>query len=197
MKYVKWVLYAIVDLLFNIIAYLTNPIIVLFATETGELPSIFYWWANWDDGLDVDWMVYEHHVPSWAEYDFNKHYKYVDEWEAEQVIGHHHGFVIPKDMNFTLKERFQRYVCRLCWIYRNCAYGFSYYITGINVDEKDIVKTVDEKGYLFYQTDYGFCFKYDRPSFGSHYWKIFLGWKFQNVHGVERCMLAFCINPFK
>jgi hypothetical protein len=68
---------------------------------------------------------------------------------------------------------------------------------GLNVDEKDIVKTVDEPGYKFYETDYGFCFKYDRPSFGSHYWKIFLGWKFQNVHGVERCMLAFCINPFK
>jgi hypothetical protein len=70
-------------------------------------------------------------------------------------------------------------------------------VTGIDVNEADIRKTVDEPGYKFYETDYGFCFKYDRPSFGKHYWKIFLGWKFQNVHGTERCMLAFCINPFK
>ena len=76
MKYVKWLIFAILDLLWTIICYLTNPIIVLFATETGELPSIMYWWANWDDGLDVRWMVYEHCVPSWAEYDFDRHYEY-------------------------------------------------------------------------------------------------------------------------
>ena len=104
MKYIKWVLFAIVDLLFNVIAYITNPIITLFCTDCGQLPEIMCWWANWDDGCDVEWMVTEHHVPSFAEYDFNKHYKYVDEREAEQVIGHHHGIVIPKDMHFTLKE---------------------------------------------------------------------------------------------
>ena len=196
MKYIKWVLFAIVDLLFNVIAYITNPIIVLFCTSCGQLPEIMCWWANWDDGCDVEWMVTEHHVPSFAEYDFNKHYKYVDEWEAEQVIGHHHGFVIPKDMHFTFKEKLQRYVCRLAWLYRNCAYGFSYYVTGVTINEADIRKTVDEDKYIFYETDDAFCLKYDRPSFKDFHWEIFLGWKFQNVHGTERCMLAFRINPF-
>ena len=34
-----------------------------------------------------------------------RHYKYVDEWEAEQVIGHHHGFVIPKGYALYLQGK--------------------------------------------------------------------------------------------
>ena len=82
---IVYVFYCIIDILFNLVAYLTNPIVVLFANEVGELPALFVWWANWDDGLDVDWMVYEHHVPRFAEYDFNRHYKYYSEWEAEEI----------------------------------------------------------------------------------------------------------------
>ena len=197
MKYIKWFLLAIVDLLFNAICYITNPIVLLFADELGNLPKIFLWWANWDDHLDVDWMIYEHHVPKWAEYDFNKHYHYVNEWDAEKTIGEHRGYVILLDGNFTLKERFQRYICRLTWMYRNCAYGFSYYVTGVTVNEADIVKVINEKRYIYFVTNYAWVFKYDRPSYKNHHWKIFLGWKMQDVHGKQRCMLAFCVNPWK
>lgn len=194
-KYIQWTLFAIVDLLFNIIAYLTNPFVLLFADEVGNLPKIFLWWSNWDDHLDVDWMVYEHKVPKWAEYDFNRHYKYHNEWEAEKLIGEHRGFVELLDPNFTLWERIQRYVCRLAWIYRNCAYGFSYHVTGVDVNEADIVKVKDEEGYKFYKTKDAWVLKYDRPSFGKYHWEVFLGWKMHNVTGTERCMLAFRVNP--
>jgi len=197
MKYLKWFFLAIIDVLFNAVCYVTNPIVLLFADELGNLPAIFKWWENWDDHLDVSWMVYGHHVPKFAEYDFNRHYKYIDEWQAEKTIGEHRGYVILLDPHFTLKERFQRYVCRLTWMYRNCAYGFSYWVTGIIVNEKDIRKTINEKAYIFYETDGAFCLKYDRPSYKNYHWKIFLGWKFQDVHGIKRCMLAFCINPWK
>ena len=197
MKYVKWVVLAILDLLFTAQCYLTNPIVVLFATECGELPTLFTWWANWDDGLDVEWMVTEHKVPRWAEYDFDRHYKYYDEWQAEEIIGKHHGFVVPLDTHFTIKERLQRYVCRLAWLYRNTGYGFSYYVTGVDVRKADIVKVRDNPGDIFYETDYAWVLKYDRPSFHGWHWEIFLGWKMQNVeHDVERCMLAFRVNPF-
>ena len=196
MKYTKWFILAIIDLLFNAICYLTNPFVLLFADELGNLPYIFLWWENWDDHLDIDWMVYEHHVPKWAEYDFDRHYRYHSPQEAEKTIGVHRGYVELLDPCFTTKERFQRYVCRLVWLYRNCAYGFSYYVTGITVNEKDIKKIINEYGYIFYVTDDAFCYKYDRPSFGKYHWENFLGWKFQSVHGVERCMLAFRINPF-
>ena len=199
MKYVKWFLLAIVDVLFNAICYLTNPIVLLFADELGNLPWIFTWWANYDDHLDVDWMVYEHHVPRFAEYDFNKHYKYYSEWEAEKTIGEHRGYVELLDPHFTLKERFQRYVCRLVWLYRNCAYGFSYYVTGMDVYGKDVRKLIDTKEIFFYETDYSWVYSNSSKSFGTHRWKIFLGWKMQATAEKEKehCMLAFCINPFK
>ncbi len=196
MKYIKWFFLAIIDFLFNAICYLTNPFVLLFADELGNLPYIFLWWENWDDHLDIDWMVYEHHVPKWAEYDFDRHYRYHSPQEAEKTIGVHRGYVEMLDPCFTRKERIQRYICRLVWIYRNCGYGFSYWVTGIDVNEADIIKKVDEYSFIFYVTDDAFCYKYDRPSFKGFHWENFLGWKFQNVHGVERCMLAFRINPF-
>ena len=199
MKYVKWALFSVFDILFNVIAYVTDPIVLLFADEVGNLPSIFVWWANWDDHVDIDWMVDEHHVPRFAEYDFHKHYKYHPPEEAEQTIGVYCGYVDLLDPDFTTKERLQRYICRLWWLWRNNAYGFSYYVTGIDVRKDDIVKvkTVENDGYIWYETDNAFCYKDGRKSFGSCYWDNFIGWKMQNVeHDVERCMLAFRITPF-
>lgn len=194
-----WFFYCILDVIFNIVCYITNPIVLLFADELGNLPTIFKWWENWDDHMDVDWMVYEHHVPRFAEYDFNKHYKYHNEYEAKKLIGEYRGYVDLIDPNFTMKERFQRYVCRLWWLWRNNAYGFSYYVTGIDVYKKDIVKvkTVKNDGYVYYKTDYAFCYKDERPSFFGMKWDNYVGWKFSHVeHDVERCMLAFRITPF-
>lgn len=199
LKYIKWLLLSVLDVLFNIVCYITNPIVLLFADEVGNLPLIFKWWENWDDHLDIDWMIDEHHVPKFAEYDFHKHYKYHDEHEAEQTIGERRGYVDLLDPNFTLKERFQRYICRLIWLWRNNAYGFSYYVTGIDVRKEDIVKikTQEKDGYVWYETDYAFCYKDERPSYGNHHWDNFVGWKMQSVDkDVERCMLAFRITPF-
>jgi len=199
MKYLKWILYAIVDLIFNFIAYLTNPFVLLFADEVGNLPSVFKWWANWDDHLDVDWLLDEGHVPKFARYDFHRHYKYHSAAEAEKTIGEYRGYVDLLDPCFTLKERFQRYICRLVWLYRNCAYGFSYYVTGIEVRAEDVVKikTKEKDGYIYYVTDYAWVYKDERPSFKGHCWDNYLGWKFNWLdHDVDHYMLACRITPF-
>ena len=199
MKYLKWLLMAVVDVLFNIIAYITDPIVLLFADEVGNLPGWALWWANWDDHLDIDWMVDEGHVPAFACYDFHKHYKYHPPEEAERLIGVYCGYVDLLDPDFTLWERFQRYICRLWWLWRNNAYGFSYYVTGVDVYKADIVKikTEEADGYIYYETDYAWVYKDERPSFGGRCWDNFVGWKMQSVTAnVERCMLAFRITPF-
>lgn len=200
MKYLKWFLYAVADVLFNIVAYLTNPVVVLFGSEYGNLPWLLTWWDNYDDCMDVEWFIKEGHVPGWAVYDYDKHYKFHDSNEALKTRGVAKSYVDILDWNFTLKERAQRYVCRVLWLYRNCGYGFSYYVTGIDVRRDDIVKekTQEADGYIWYVTDYAFCYKDERPSFGSHHWDNFIGWKFQDVErDVERCMLAFRITPFQ
>ena len=199
MKYIKWALFAVLDVLFNIVCYLTNPVVLLFADEVGNLPWLFTWWENWDDHLDIDWMVDEGHVPRFARYDFHRHYRYHDPAEAEQLTGVYRGYVDLLDGNFTLWERVQRYVCRVCWLYRNNAYGFSYYVTGVDVCRADVVevKTDEVDGYTWYVTDYAFCYKDERPSFCGLHWDNFVGWKFRWMeHDVERCMLAFRVTPF-
>ena len=103
------------------------------------------------------------------------------------------------DGNFTRHERFQRYICRLWWLWRNNAYGFSYYVTGVDVRRDDIVKVKTEAadGYIYYVTDYAWVYKDERPSFCGLRWDNFVGWKMQSVQAdVERCMLAFRITPF-
>ena len=201
MKYIKWLLYTIVDIIFNIIAYLTNPFVLLTADDLGNMSKIFdKFWNNWDDRLDIDWMIDEHHVWKWCEYDFHRHYVYHPPEEAEKTIGEYRGYVDLLDPNFTLWERVQRYFCRLIWLYRNNAYGFSYYVTGIDVNASDVVKvkTEEKDGYTWYVTDYAFCYKDERPSFFGMKWDNYVGWKFKSMdHPTERCMLAVRITPFQ
>lgn len=201
MKYIKWLLYTIADIIFNIIAYLTNPFVLLTADDLGNMSSFFdRYWGNWDDRLDIDWMIDEGHVPKIFCYDFHKHYKYHDPYEAEKLIGEYRGYVDLLDPNFTLWERVQRYFCRLIWLYRNNAYGFSYYVTGIDINAGDVVKvkTEDKDGYTWYVTDYAFCYKDERPNFFGMKWDNYVGWKFKSMdHPTERCMLAVRITPFQ
>ena len=216
-----YILYCIIDILFNIIAYLTNPIVILFANEVGELPKVFKLWANWDDGMDIDWMIYEHHVPKFAEYYFNRHYKYYSEYEAEKTHGIHRGYVKLLDPNFTLWERFQRYVCRLVWLYRNCAYGFSYYVTGREIDGSKVEVLEARNESIEDQIYHGrynnwlisgpFCYYLNRKWntkdvsllkwTGSHefYIKVFLGWKFCHIdkNETQHAMLALFAWPFR
>ena len=67
MMYVKWLLLAILDIAFNAVCYLTNPLVLLFASEYGNLPWLLTWWDNYDDCLDVEYFVKEH-VPSFLVY---------------------------------------------------------------------------------------------------------------------------------
>lgn len=196
-----WFLYVIAEILFTLICYITNPIVVLFADEYGNLPYKLRYWQTWDNCLDIDWMIYEDHIPKIFHYDFNKHYKYISEDHERNILGH----VLIIDPNFTFTERIKRYFCRVAWLYRNTGYGFSYEVLGADIDGSNIIKTEDIKssGYL-YQVYYTNGIKYWMIRYNHRWskrfsWKIFLGWKMQSVkpNEIQKCMLAFCINPFK
>lgn len=188
------------------VAYLTNWFVVLFADEKGDLPKCLYWWQTYDNCLDVDWMIYEHCVPKFAEYDFNKHYIYHLEEKPKDgtVIP---GYVDIIDPNFTLKEKFQRYICRVCWLYRNSNYGFSYYVNGVtikSVDDLVILKDIDEfnneqffcydksKNILIRPWSLFYCKKYCK----WFRFRLYIGWKLKGKK-VGRHMLAISMNPFK
>lgn len=49
--------------------------------------------------------------------------------------------------DWTLKERLRRYICRVYWLTRNCAYGFCFYLFGNVVDSAGVVeKTFIQEG---------------------------------------------------
>ena len=85
-----WPLYAIAEAISVIIAYITNPIVVLFADEYGNLPDCLRWWTTFDNCLDVRWMITENKVPKIFQYDYDKHYKYFpeDKGNGYVVAGH-------------------------------------------------------------------------------------------------------------
>ena len=58
----SWPFFALLDFVFSLICYVTNPIVVLFADEYGNLPRILRWWQTYDNCLDIDWMIYEGNV---------------------------------------------------------------------------------------------------------------------------------------
>lgn len=191
--------------------YITNPIVVLFCDEYGNLPKYFRLWQTYDNCLDVEWLITEKCVPKIFRYDFNKHYKYhlEDKTDGKLIA----GYVDLLDPNFSTVERIQRYFCRLLWLCRNNAYGFRYYIFGKEVNALTAKLT--------HQSDYGitvkaknaFCYKYAIPWLyielkkgGRIYYKkefildIFIGYKIQSLpylNDVHRCMLAFRFSPFR
>lgn len=203
----KWIIQAILELCAMVIAYLTNWIVVFFADEYGNLPKCLRFWQTYDNCLDVEWVITEGCVPKFARYDYSKHYIYhYEEKDGEKMIP---GYVDIIDPNFTIKERFQRYVCRTYWLYRNSNYGFSYEINGRNVigSQNKVVKDVKtdtSRIWISYVPDDIWNVTWSVflfiPYFpGCHLkLRLYLGWKLKGITtGKQRCMLALSINPFR
>ena len=196
----------------QLICLLTNPIVVLFCDKYGNLPKIFRLWQTYDNCLDVDWMISEGVVPKVFRYDFNKHYKYYPESKTnvEMIPGH----VVILGDDFTLKERVQRYFCRVLWLYRNSAYGFAYKLLGITYTgiHQHVLENDQTKGkqifVSFIEDPHGIDRYFSVKS--AEYWTvpftnkqfrfdIYLGWKLsgtQEYTNEKRAMVAIRINPF-
>lgn len=215
---ILWVVQAIFELCAMVIAYLTNPIVVLFADEYGNLPKCLRYWQTYDNCLDVSWMIYEDCVPDIFKYDFNKHYTYhyEDKSDPSDIKP---GHVEIKDPNFTTEEKIKRYFCRLCWLYRNSNYGFSYEVNGRTYNGKDnkpyvdidvrndnrwvsVVENENDAAWLkwlklltvatwsvYIETQYCKWFRF----------RLYIGWKLKRCFNPveQRAMLAISVNPFK
>lgn len=203
----RYLLFIILEMTATVIAYITNPVVCLFANDHGNLPRILRWWQTWDNTLDVRWMVYEPGcVWSLFQYDYDRHYIYYYENHEHGVPGH----VILIDPHFTKTEKIKRYFCRLAWMYRNCNYGFSYEVTGCTVDPDTIkiVRNIDEpdnEQWLSYETgksiwDTHWSYYYEKPYCRWFKLRIYLGWKLKGVRpgsNQTRHMLALYIWPFR
>ena len=176
-----WFIFAPLNILCMLLCYLTNWFVCLFADEYGELPCVFRLWQTWDDTLNPRFYIKEH-VPSFLRYDYDKHYQEYFASTPELVrLGRKRCFVKIIDPHFTLKERIQRYICRVMWLYRNCGYGFAFY----GHYERCIHDTNDDI------ISRAWSFKSTWPITKHLRWEVYLGWKIDpDVDKECQCMIA-------
>jgi len=188
---IKWLLYLPFALLSTLLCYLTNPIVVLFADEQGELDGLLHLWQTWDDSLDSEFFM--HNVcPSWLDYGYDDHYvsyRDTDAWTAE--YGKTRQFsVLRQGCTWTTKQRLQRYICRVWWLTRNCAYGWCFFVFG--ADMTGVEWETNEPGKFYGKNDDYFVYKNEQLICSWLRWKIYLGWKtFPGNEAPQRCMLAY------
>ena len=122
--YLLWVLLFIPNLLIYLACMILNPVVALFVTKRDGreyLIKPLYWFQTHDNPVDEYW---------YGGYFKDSLFSYVKNATQEQYDN----------------SRFLRYVCRLLWLWRNCAYGFSYNLFGRDlIGEEKVTEVGNEK----------------------------------------------------
>ena len=171
-----WFLYVPVAILTYIFCLITNPIVILFCDENGELDGFLRLWKTWDDSCDSMFFM-DNVCPKFLDYDYHTYYEHSIRINEDNREVHVSTF---KGLPFSITKRIQRYFCRLWWLTRNCAYGFAYEWLS-----KDLVGT---DGHYLYQDEYSRVYWEpktktwmvcsDQPIIKGYFrWEVFLGWK--------------------
>lgn len=182
----KYLIYAPLQLLCMLICYMTNWLVVLFADERGELHGVLRLWQTWDDTLDNPAFIQT--LPDILNYNWHEHYIQTITFNLIDCRQVYHEILIKP---FSRNDKVKRYICRVLWLYRNCGYGFAYYLFGANICQPVHTKLASANRYLI-QDDRGhWAFKCDSKIYGQVHWKIYLGWKIQRkLNYGHRAMLA-------
>ena len=205
-----WALYVPLMLIIMVICYLTNPIVVLFADEEGELHGFLKYWQTWDDSLDSKFMMTEVVPKSFPFLDYGWADKY-ESYQDKETLKEYNKVIekvrLKPGATFTLKERIQRYFCRVLWLTRNCAYGFAYYMFNTEGDRKDLYMAeqyetdTEEKTFAYDPTQSilvrPWTYRFYLNVFGDFYITGYLGWKipFWQTEGKYNAMIANRIVP--
>ena len=199
-----WLLYFPINIIVMLICYITNPIVCLFCNEEGELPKIFRMWQTWDDSCNPAFFIKEH-VPNFLKYDYDKHYEeYWETTEDLQQVGRKRCFARVINPNFTLKEKIQRYICRVLWLTRNCAYGFAFWCFGFKIENENIVSKINtETSHFCYDKSRNilirpWSYQNENKITDTIAWNIYIGWKFNKTDSntARQCMIANRIFAF-
>ena len=188
---IEWISYLPFALICHLLCWLTNPLVVLLADEWGELRGFWHYWQTWDDSLDSAYFMREV-APPWLDYGYDEHYTQhidIDKWTAK--YNKTRIFSVPKyGAEWTTKQKLQRYICRVLWLYRNCAYGFMMYWFG--ADMTGASYKVYEKDKFYCRNEKYFCYKNEQKICSWVSWKIYIGWKtYPGNENEQRCMYAY------
>ena len=195
---ILWSLYFVVSLVVSVICYVTNPIVLLFCDDDGELPSFLHYWQTWDNSCNPSDIV--DIAPAWLQYDWEKHYtEHKDSDPYLWSVNRERWYTTCIDSDFTVAELLKRYACRVLWLMRNNAYGFGFYMLGLNVSPLIVTNESENTIYAREVFGRGMCgawmYKNTAPIFsiGNYtvYWNNLLGWKIALGQTVDtRAMIA-------
>lgn len=184
MLYLKYSILAFCQLICMLICYLTNPFVVLFADNEGELPSFLRLWQTWDSALDNrQYVLYD--CPKWLSYDFDDYYECRNVVDAQIIAYGRTRKVVSLKKPFPRRLWLKHYLNRVFWLYRNCGYGFAFYLFGVDTDPK----TIHRKSDHFAIASNAFRYKNDDPISQHWRWCIYLGWKY-DFYDPCRAMIA-------
>lgn len=184
MIYLRWLAYFVPALLIEVLAMLLTPLIALFVTtelrtdrvkrlgnqtltmERTYLIKVFRWFQSHDNAVDEYWYGL-----------FTEDSVFRCLREATQEDYDRKGWL--------------RYLCRMLWMWRNCAYGFHYHWFSRILD----AETVSEYGtrdsgvwWRFTRRISSFHLKAQFPISKKFFISINIGWKTHT--GFPRCMYA-------
>lgn len=195
---VLWLIYFVLSIVFMILCYPTNPIVVLFADINGELPGFLKYWQPWDNSCFASESV--EYAPKFLQYDWNKHYKEFKDSDAYlHSVNRERWYCDCIDPNFTLWERVQRYLCGVLWLTRNCSYGFAFYLLGLNISPNLEIRQSENTLFvreIFADGLFGaFMYKNTAPIFSAFgyvvHWNNLIGWKIDTSAQYDtRAMIA-------
>lgn len=189
----KWCLYLIPSIIFTIICYLTNWLVVLFADKDGELHGILRYWQTWDNSLNPSECItmLPGFLTSWYDGHYQEHFAYIGELAD---LGRGRWYTVCYNDDFTIWQRITRYISRVYWLMRNSAGGFSFYILGADYnplhewyryDNGEVQKMTD----LDDPEVWSYC--NSSKIFWRVYWNVYLGWKLPaSANVLTRSMIA-------
>lgn len=183
MPYLLWVLYFAPAILVELACALTNWFVAFFITSEVRTDVVkrldkhtvtlmrdylvppFYLWQTHDNAVD-EWWYGLYNVD---------HFKFAQNWTQSDYTN----------------SRWIRYYCRVCWLYRNIAYGWHYKLFSRPKESNPTIREYGTEGIGFWYKlqSYPSSFQLEvHIPLGSRYSTVNIGWKPHK--GVDRLLYA-------
>ena len=189
----NWFLKMCASLFYTVVAYITNPVVALFADEDGELHGVLHYWQTWDNSTNPSDLLKI--LPSWLTDWYDGHY--VETYDTDdrlELLGRKRWYTECINHEFTLLQKIKRYICRVYWLYRNSAYGFCFFLLGADYNPTHTY-IIKEDGDVKYVRDLDdtsvFMYCNSKKIFWRLHWNIFLGYKLKmDTDKITHAMIA-------
>lgn len=175
LRAIQWMVFIVLNLLFEVFALLFCNWWVVFFARPIKTDNFLYYVG------DPEFQGIEQTLPRWL--------KWFDTFDASVDAGWAGNYFTEKGTynRNNLPSYWKRKWYQIRWLYRNCAYGFAYWLLGTKIDTSDwIIHKCDYqpgKKFIFfaYNSQGYFQFIVRLPRGGLNF-----GWKILNYYSLER-----------